>query len=98
VPRFLVRIQVRLPADMPADERDELIARERRRGRELKAAGTIQDMWRLPGRLANVGVWQVASAEALDAALTSLPVWPWATFEVEALADHYLTSDPESSA
>jgi muconolactone D-isomerase len=98
VPRFLVRIEVRLPGDMPAGECDEMIAREQRRGRELKADGTIQDMWRLPGRMANAGVWRVPSAEALHAALTSLPVWPWASIEVEALADHYLTSAPEGGA
>jgi muconolactone D-isomerase len=97
VPRFLVRIGVQLPSGMPADERTELLAREQARGRELKAAGTIQDMWRLPGRLANLGVWRAPSATALHEEIISLPVWPWASVEVTALADHYLTTDPSES-
>jgi muconolactone D-isomerase len=95
MPRFLVRIAVELPPGMPMDERAALIAREQERGRALKAEGTIQDMWRLPGRMSNAGIWSAVSATALHEALTSLPVWPWARIEVEALADHYLTTNPE---
>jgi muconolactone D-isomerase len=97
VPRFLVRITVALPPAMPADERAELLTREEHRGSELKADGTIQDMWRLPGRLANVGLWRAPSTTALHAAISSLPVWPWTSVEVEALADHCLTSDKEDA-
>lgn len=94
--RFLVRITVALPPGMAAEERAALIASEEARGRDLKDAGAIQDIWRLPGRLANVGVWQAANATELHRALTSLPVWPWAVVEVETLADHYLTNEPEA--
>lgn len=96
--RFLVEISVELPPAMDAQERAALVAREQERGRALKAAGTIQDMWRLPGRLANVGIWRAPSASALHDAIASLPVWPWARVEVTALADHYLTTDPEDAA
>lgn len=98
MPRFLVRIAVELPPSIPADERSALIASEQERGRALKADGTIQDMWRLPGRLANVGIWRAPTATVLHDAITSLPVWPWARVEVTALADHYLTTDPEDLA
>jgi muconolactone D-isomerase len=94
VPRFLVHITVEL-STLGEHEREELIVAERRRGRALKTEGTIQDLWRLPGRLATVGIWRAPSATALHAALTSLPVWPYAGMEVTALADHDLTVDPE---
>jgi muconolactone D-isomerase len=97
VPRFLVRISVLLPPDMPEAERSSLLERERRRGRELKDAGTIHDVWRIPGQLANVGIWRAQSATALHEAITSLPVWPWARVDVTALADHHLTTEPEAS-
>ncbi len=93
--RFLVRIAVNLPPAMSEEERSALLANEQRRGRELKADGTIQDIWRVPGRLANVGIWHAPSATALHAALISLPVWKWAAVEVEPLADHYLTAEKE---
>jgi len=97
MPRFLVRISVELPADWTPEQRAALTAREQERGRALKADGTIQDMWRLPGRIANAGIWRAPSATALHEALLSLPAWPWARIEVEALADHYLTTDPEDA-
>jgi muconolactone D-isomerase len=97
VPRFLVQISVALPPDMPQDERSALLERERERGRELKQAGIIQDIWRVPGRLANVGVWRTPSVTALHEAISSLPVWAWTEVTVTPLADHYLTTEPEGA-
>lgn len=96
--RFLVEISVTLPPDMPAAERERLLERERQRGRELKDAGTIEDVWRVPGRLANVGIWRAASATDLHEAIVSLPVWPWTEVVVTPLADHHLTSHPEGAS
>lgn len=97
MPRFLVQISVALPPDMPQDERSALLERERARGRELKQAGIIQDIWRVPGRLANVGIWSTPSVTALHEAICSLPVWAWTEVTVTPLADHYLTSEPEGA-
>src|SRR3984885_11084092 len=97
MPRFLVQISVALPPGMPEAERSALLARERERGRELKRAGIIQDIWRVPGRLANVGIWRTPTPTALHEAIASLPVWAWTEVTVTSLADHYLTSDPEGA-
>ncbi|MCO8274657.1 muconolactone Delta-isomerase family protein [Actinoplanes sp. TRM 88003] len=86
----MVRLETTLPSGMPEEERAALLAAELRRGRELVAAGTIDHIWRLPGRLANVGVWSVADADELHAVLGSLPLWRWMTVGVEALASHPL--------
>lgn len=91
--RFLVRIEVRLPHDLTDPARAELLEAEQERGRELKAAGTIFDMWRIPGRLENVGIWSAKGPTELHEALRSLPVAEFAEIEVTALARHYLTSD-----
>ena len=93
--RYLVRIAVDLPPRMPDDEREALMERERERGRELREAGTIEEMWRVPGRLANVGIWSAPSATVLHEAISSLPVWRFTEVEVTPLADHYLSRDPE---
>ncbi len=90
---FLVRIDVALPGDMPAARRDELLAAERERGLELRRARTIQRIWRVPGGLRNVGVWQARDATELHAALQSLPLFPWITAEVTALAVHPLEQE-----
>jgi muconolactone D-isomerase len=95
VPRFLVGIVVMLPPDMPADERSALLEREARRAGDLMESGVIRDIWRVPGRLENVGVWEARNATALHEAISSLPVWTWSRVTVTPLANHYLTRDPE---
>lgn len=95
--RFLVKIEVRLPAGLPAGERAELLQAEEARGRQLKAEGAIVDVWRIPGRLANVGVWEAADATELHEALCSIPVFAFAEIEVTALARHYLTNESEDA-
>jgi muconolactone D-isomerase len=52
---FLVRVDGSRAYELPADESAALIERERVRGRELMATGTIRHFWRIPGRRANIG-------------------------------------------
>jgi len=49
---------------------------------------------RIPGRLANVGIWSTPTANELHDALTSLPVWRHAEISVTALSDHPLNASP----
>ena len=87
---FLVQIQVNFPPDMPAEQLADVIAREEARGWELKNAGTIVRVWRIPGRRANVGIWRGETADDIHAAIASLPAFPWTDVHVTALATHYL--------
>ncbi len=87
---FLVRIEIDLPADMDPERRAGLVEAEAARGRELREAGAIARIWRVPGRLANVGVWRAADATELHDAVSSLPLFNWMTVTVEPLATHYL--------
>lgn len=90
---FLVQIDVNLPSTLVDAERAALLAAERDRGGELKRAGTIVRIWRIPGRLANVGVWSAADASALHEALCSLPVFAFTDVRVTPLAVHHLEVD-----
>jgi muconolactone D-isomerase len=92
---FLVDIAVRIPHDLPAAERDALIAAERERGRALVAGGVIRHIWRIPGALRNVSVWSAADATELHALLGSLPSYPYAEIAVTALAAHPLAGGPD---
>jgi len=89
---FLVHIRVHYPPNGDATERDRLIAAEETRARELAEAGTLQRLWRIPGRWANWGLWEASDATALHAALSSLPFYPWLDIEVHPLGAH--PSDP----
>jgi muconolactone D-isomerase len=90
---FLVQIQVGLPAELDPDAKAALIAAEQARGTELRDAGTIVRIWRIPGRLANVGIWAAPDATALHDAITSLPLFPYLDVRVTPLATHYLEAD-----
>jgi muconolactone D-isomerase len=92
---FLVEIEVLLPPDMPEDQRAELAAAEDARGRELRRQGVIQRIWRVPGGLRNVGIWEAHDATDLHEAISGLPLYPWIHAEVTALARHPLEM-PES--
>ena len=74
--------------ELSADERDELMAREREVATALIGAGTITWMWRLPDSGTSVTIWNAESAEALDAHLATLPVLPYNDVEITALALH----------
>jgi muconolactone D-isomerase len=87
---FLVEIEIEWPRSMAEDERTVLLAAEAARGRELRDAGSIVRIWRIPGRRANVGVWEAADATELHELLSSLPVFPWMNIHVRPLAEHYL--------
>jgi muconolactone D-isomerase len=88
--KFLVAIDVRLPGTLAEEERAELLGAELARGRELVEAGVIAAIWRIPGALRNVGIWEAADATELHEHLSSLPVFPWLTADVTPLAEHPL--------
>jgi muconolactone D-isomerase len=87
---FLVSIEVRTPADLDPDRLAALQAAENVRARELMAAGTLRRIWRVPGRRANVSLYEAPDATALHAALASLPLWPYMEIDVRPLAVHPL--------
>lgn len=92
--QFLVQIAVNLPGSMTGDEHAQTIAAEHRRGRELVEAGAIRAIWRVPGAIRNVAIWEAADATELHDLLSSLPVFRWASIDVTPLAEHPL-SRPE---
>jgi muconolactone D-isomerase len=92
--QFLLDITIQLPHTLGADEVAELIERERERGRELVDAGTIAHIWRVPGALRNISVWEAGNATELHAAIRSLPLYAYATVVVTPLAAHPLMGGP----
>lgn len=87
---FLVEIDIRLPHEFGTEERDELARRESARGAVLADSGAILAIWRVPGRLANRGIWSAPDATALHEAIVSLPMWPFMNVAVTPLARHGL--------
>ena len=85
---FLVRFESQPPADLSAEEREEVRVRERTRAGELREAGLLKRLWRVPGTRGVVGLWEAEDATELHDALASLPTFPWFSATVEPLATH----------
>ncbi|GAA3078467.1 muconolactone Delta-isomerase family protein [Pseudonocardia yunnanensis] len=85
---FLVRAENRLPPETPEEERSRLKKGERARADELRAAGNLKRLWRVPGRNATIGLYECADATELHDLLSSLPMFPWMDITVEPVATH----------
>jgi muconolactone D-isomerase len=85
---FMVSIEIRTPADLDPDRLAALQAAETVRARELVEQGTLRRIWRIPGRRANISLYEAPDATALHAALSSLPLFPFMDIGVQALAVH----------
>jgi muconolactone D-isomerase len=92
---FLVEIEVKWPPDGDKEVCARMIEDERKRAAELIAAGTLKRMWRVPGRWANISLYEAPDATALHQALASLPFYPWLDITVRPLAAH--PSDPAAA-
>ena len=85
---FHVRMDVRLPHDMPEALAAELKRVEKARAAELQQAGTWRHLWRIAGQYSNISVFDVQDIDELHAALSSLPLFPFMQIEVMAMLRH----------
>ncbi|NPT59741.1 muconolactone Delta-isomerase [Paraburkholderia elongata] len=85
---YLVRMDVHLPHDMPSAQADEIKAREKAYSQELQRQGKWQQLHRVVGEYANYSVFDVDSHDELHTILSGLPLFPYMTMKVTALASH----------
>jgi muconolactone D-isomerase len=85
---FLVRMDVHIPADMPAAQADEIKAREKAYSQDLQRQGKWQALYRIVGEYANYSVFDVESNDELHTLLSGLPLFPYMTMHVTPLAKH----------
>jgi muconolactone D-isomerase len=86
---FLVHQNNRMPTDEASLRlREELRAAERMRAKELREAGILIRLWRVPGTRDAIGLYEAEDATVLHDALSSLPLFPWLEISVQPLATH----------
>ena len=85
---FLVRMDVKIPHDLPAAQADEIKAREKKYSQDLQRDGRWRHIWRVVGEYANYSVFDVESNDALHDTLSKLPLFPYMKITVTALAKH----------
>ncbi|MFJ7218851.1 muconolactone Delta-isomerase [Amycolatopsis sp. NPDC098790] len=85
---YHVRMDVRLPADLDAATRAEIVAREKAYSQKLQRDGKWPQLWRIAGEYANFSILDVADHDELHALLSGLPLFPYMDIEVTPLAAH----------
>ncbi|WP_040167394.1 muconolactone Delta-isomerase [Microbacterium gorillae] len=85
---YLIRMDVRLPHDLDAGVRAELVDREKAYAQALQRSGQWAQLWRVVGEYANYSVFDVAGHDELHELLSSLPLFPFMDIAVTPLAQH----------
>ncbi|MES2610451.1 MAG: muconolactone Delta-isomerase [Pseudomonadota bacterium] len=85
---FLVRMDVHIPHDLPADQANDIKAREKTYSQDLQRDGRWPHIWRVVGEYANYSVFDVASNDELHQLLQGLPLFPFMKISVTPLARH----------
>jgi muconolactone D-isomerase len=85
---FHVRMDVNIPANLPADTVDAIKAREKAYSQELQRSGKWRHIWRLAGEYANYSIFEVESNAELHDILTGLPLFPYMKISVTPLCRH----------
>jgi muconolactone D-isomerase len=85
---FHVKMDVRLPPDMAAEQAEALKKTERDRAQVLQKSGAWRHLWRIAGQYSNISVFDVASPSELHDTLSTLPLFPYMTISVMPLCRH----------
>lgn len=85
---FHVRMDVRIPHDLPAEEAAQILARERAYSQALQQSGKWRHIWRIAGQYANYSVFDVTDNAELHEILSGLPLFKFMDIEVTPLLRH----------
>jgi muconolactone D-isomerase len=85
---YLVRMDVKIPHDLPAAQADEIKASEKAYSQALQRDGRWPHLWRVVGEYANYSVFDVASNDELHQLLSQLPLFAYMQIQVTPLAQH----------
>ncbi|ANK76259.1 muconolactone Delta-isomerase [Ensifer adhaerens] len=85
---FHVRMDVRIPHDLPAEQAAEILAREKAYSQQLQQSGKWRHIWRIAGQYANYSVFDVKDNAELHEILSGLPLFKFMQIEVTPLLRH----------
>lgn len=85
---FLVRMDVRIPHDLPEATVADIKQREKAYSQELQASGKWSAIYRVVGEYANYSIFDVESNDELHDLLSALPLFPYMDIDVTPLAKH----------
>ncbi|GGE71524.1 muconolactone Delta-isomerase [Paenalcaligenes hominis] len=85
---FLVHMIVDIPKDLPQDEVQRIVTKEKAYSQDLQRAGKWPHLWRVVGEYANYSIFEAESNDELHEMLSQLPLFPYMTIKITPLAKH----------
>lgn len=85
---FHVTMDVKIPRDLPSEERADILAREKAYSQDLQRRGKWRHIWRVAGQYANVSIFDVQDNAELHDILSGLPLFPFMAITVTPLLRH----------
>lgn len=85
---FHVTMDVKIPRDLPSEERADILAREKAYSQDLQRRGKWRHIWRIAGQYANVSIFDVQDNAELHDILSGLPLFPFMAITVTPLLRH----------
>lgn len=85
---YHVFMDVKIPRDLPADERAEILAREKAYSQGLQRQGKWRHIWRVAGQYANVSIFDVQDNAELHEILSGLPLFPFMEIKATPMLRH----------
>jgi muconolactone D-isomerase len=89
---FLIYLEVSVPANTPAELKEQLRQAEHERAFDLIGAGKVRRIWRPVGTADACCIWEAESLEELHTAVRSLPLYPYMKVSVTPLVEHPVTA------
>ena len=85
---FHVRMDVKIPHDLPADEVADILAAEKAYSQDLQRQGKWRHIWRIAGQYSNISIFDAADNAELHSMLSGLPLSKFMQIEVAPLLRH----------
>ncbi|OOS02269.1 muconolactone delta-isomerase [Moraxella cuniculi DSM 21768] len=85
---YHVKMDVKIPLDMPKETADAIKATEKAYSQELQRQGKWRHLWRISGQYANISIFDVDNHEELHTILQGLPLYPYMSLEITPLNRH----------
>lgn len=85
---YHVIMNVKIPDDLPADEAQQIIAREKAYSQDLQRSGKWRHIWRIAGQYANCSIFDVRDHDELHQILSGLPLFRFMDIQVTPLVRH----------
>ena len=85
---FFIYFEVSVPANTPAELKEQLRQGEHARAFELIEAGKLRRIWRPLGTADTCCIWEANSHEELHTDVRSLPLYPYMKLSVTPLVEH----------